>query len=423
MIPTRRVGARVAHTLLATVLSGILTYVVLAMVSRTLDPGAFDAFSVFWSISLIIGFGFFLPIEQESARLGRDADAAAALPAALMQATALVVLIVGVLAVAFIPVAIGALGMTPALALATVLVVVASGVQFAGRGRLLAEGRSVAFANTLILDTVLRVALLGAVGVAAASGSLQQADALYAIALMVAIVAAHAWAVPWKAWRPHAVLGATFRRALGVLVATSLCAQVLVNAGPILIQASSAGDGLAGAFQASSMLARVPLAIITPIQAMLVGPIAARVLAGQSSALRGMMRSVAVAAVMIAAAGAFVGWMVGPWLVDLIFGPGRALPAQDIAILIAGVVVHVALIVLTQAVIAAGRHRSALVSWACAVGAAGLVFAALVTAAGPVLAVELGFGVGSLVGAAITYGMLMRSARLTERPTTAERGV
>lgn len=423
MIPTRRVGARVAHTLLATVLSGILTYVLLAMVSRAVDPTAFDAFSVFWSVSLIIGFGFFLPVEQEAARLGRDTDAAAALPAALMQATLLLMLIVGVLAVAFVPVAIGALGMPPALAAATVLVVVASGVQFAGRGRLLAEGRGVAFTNTLILDTVLRVTLFGAVGVAVAHGSLHQADAWYGIALVVAIVSAHAWAVPWKAWRRHPALGATFRRALGVLVATSLCAQVLVNAGPVLVQASSASDGLAGAFQASSMLARVPLAIITPIQAMLVAPIAARTLAGQSSALRGMMRGVAVAAMVIAAAGAFVGWMVGPWLVELIFGPGRALPAQDIAILVAGVVVHVALIVLTQAVIAAGRHRLALVAWACAVGAAGLMFVMLVSAAGPVLAVELGFGVGSLVGAAITYGMLTRSARLTEGPKTAERGV
>ncbi|BDZ45905.1 hypothetical protein [Naasia aerilata] len=69
----------VAHTVGATLLAGALTYVFLGTVSRSLGAAQYDLFSVYWSLSLILGFGLFLPVEQELSRAGAGAaDAAAA---------------------------------------------------------------------------------------------------------------------------------------------------------------------------------------------------------------------------------------------------------------------------------------------------------------------------------------------------------
>lgn len=413
MIPSRRAGVRAAHALTATVIAGVLTYVVLALVSRTVEDGAFDQFSVFWSISLIVGFGFFLPVEQEAARLSRDSSVGTALLPTMMRATLTVGIGVVIIGCLSLPLLSGVLGLSPALAAACVAMVVASAVQFAARGRMLATSRDTAFVNLLILDTVLRVALLGAVALAAVLIPLVDADAWYAFALIAAIVGAHAWAVPWRSWAPqNPAVVAAFRKAVVLLVATSLCAQILVNAGPIVIQALEPSTGSAGAFQASSTLARVPLAMITPVQAMLVGPLAALAIAGDVDAIAATMRRVAIAAIGLALVGGAAALFIGPWLVDFIFGAGRALPGPDLALLVVGVIVHVALIVFTQAVIGAGQHISALMAWVIALGGGILVFIVALASAGPVLAVELGFGVGSAAGAVVAYVALIRRAHI-----------
>ncbi len=414
MIPSRRTSARAAHALTATVLAGVLTYVVLALVSRSVSAAEFDQFSVFWSIALIIGFGFFLPVEQESARISRAQPESPSLYPVMMRVTVVLVGAVIVLVALASPALIGMLGMPPMLVVASALVALASGIQFAGRGRLLAESRMTAFSNVLIADTLLRVALFAAVAVIATTIAGTDPETLFALALIAAIVIAHAWAVPWTRWSPiDRGLLVEFRRAVLLLVGTSLCAQILVNAGPILIQALADTPGLAGAFQASSTLARIPLAMITPIQAMLVGPLAAMAIAGDHAAVVRLMRRVSAAAIVAALAGAVVGWLLGPWIVDLIFGSGRALSGPDIALLVAGVVVHVALIILTQAVIAMGHHRAAFLTWLIALVSATIVFLMVNALAGPVLGVELGFGVGSLVGAAVAFGLVSRLSRVS----------
>lgn len=420
MIPSGRAGARAVHALTATVLAGLLTYVVLALVSRSVSATEFDQFSVFWSLALIIGFGFFLPVEQEAARLSRSGPDEPALYPVMMRVTAAIVAFVVVLVGIASPLLHGVLGLPPMLILACALVAVASGIQFAARGRLLAESRTTAFTNVLIADTILRVALFAVVAFASATLLGSDADVAFAFALIVAIVAAHAWVVPWTRWSPYDPrLGRTFAAAVAFLVGTSLCAQILVNAGPILIKALADSPGLAGAFQASSTLARIPLAMITPIQAMLVGPLAALAVAGDHAQVERMMRRVAFAALGLAAVGGLVGWLAGPWLVELIFGPGRALSGPDIALLVIGVVVHVTLIILTQAVIATGRHRGALIAWAIALFAGAVVFVATLPA-GPVLAVELGFGIGSLIGALVAYALVARLARVGHVPEPIE---
>lgn len=399
------------HAIVASLLAGVLTYVLLGLVSRSVGAQAFDQFSVFWSLALIVGFGFFLPIEQEAARLGRGSvprrDVVAAMT--VTASSLAVVVTLGMLLVT--PLLVGALDLTAGLALCCVLVVLASAIQFTARGALLVNSRSRAFSNTLILDTVVRVACFALVAAVVWGFRPDDAVTWYAAALVVAIIAAHAWAFPWASWRGSAEVRRVFARAVLVLVAMNLLAQLLVNAGPVVIQAYGADTGAAGAFQASSTVARIPLAIITPIQTMLVGPLAALALAQDRSGIRRVVVRVAAAAAVLAAIGAAAGWFLGPWVVELIFGPGRALSGPEMALLIAGVIVHVALIVFTQAIVATGDHRRALVVWAVALAASAVVFFATVGSLGAVVGVELGFGVGSLAGAVLALALLTRRAR------------
>ncbi|MET0734700.1 MAG: hypothetical protein ABWY55_03520 [Microbacterium sp.] len=407
-----RGGSRVAHALAATGLAGLLTYVLLAIVSWTVDASEFDDFSVFWSIALILGFGFFLPIEQEAARLGRDARVADQVPRATVRVAVETTIAVTLLVCLSIPLLTGALHLSPGLVACCVGVVLASAVQFSARGAMLASSRSTAFSNTLILDTVLRVALLGVVAVGVVVAGLAPAAVWYAVALIVAIIASHAWALVTTTWgpKPSPAVVTAFRRAALVLIGMSLCAQIMINVGPLVIQALEPDSGLAGAFQASSTLARIPLALITPVQAMLVVPLAALALGGDIRGLQRTMRRVSLAAVALAVLGGVVGFFLGPWIVELVFGPGRALDHIDLALLVSGVILNVALIIFTQALIAMGRHRSTLVAWALALAVMAVCFFLVLPGLGVVLAVELGFGIGSLAGAAIAFGFLDRAA-------------
>ena len=49
--------------------SGLLVNAYLAIIARTISAAEYAYFGAFWSLALVTGFGMFLPIEQETARL------------------------------------------------------------------------------------------------------------------------------------------------------------------------------------------------------------------------------------------------------------------------------------------------------------------------------------------------------------------
>ena len=54
---------------LAMVGSGLLVNSYLAIIARSVSAAEYAYFGAFWSLALVVGFGFYLPIEQETARL------------------------------------------------------------------------------------------------------------------------------------------------------------------------------------------------------------------------------------------------------------------------------------------------------------------------------------------------------------------
>jgi len=422
----------------ATVVTGLVTYVFLGIVSRglaALSPdaasgdAAFDMFSVFWSVALVVGFGLFLPVEQELARLGahgRD------VPAAVRSALGLsaVVALAGVAVVAAAAPLLLAAGMPPGLVVAYALIAPVSALQFTARGAMVARGDVPAYSRVLLADSGLRVVLALAALLLLTALDLPDAVAWFAAALLGAIALAH---VPVllrlraRTARPAAVAGtgavdpalvaaegaavesgggptpgsgaATgIRRAYLALLGAGVCAQLLLNAGPVVIAALDRTVGTAGAFQATFSVARVPLFMLVPLQGLIVPPLVAYVRRGETGAL---IRRMSLLAALIAGVGVVAGVvaaLAGPWVIELVFGAGRSLPAVDVGILVLGVFAHVGLVIGTQALIATDRHRDSSLAWVIALVAAAVATAAVQAPLGWATAIAAGFGAGSLVG-------------------------
>jgi O-antigen/teichoic acid export membrane protein len=90
--------------------------------------------------------------------------------------------------------------------------------------------------------------------------------------------------------------------------------------------------------------------------------------------------------------------LAGPFVIELVFGEGRSLPALDVGILVLGVFAHVGLVIGTQALIATDRHRDSSLAWTTALVAAAAATALLQGPLGWATAIAAGFGIGSLIG-------------------------
>jgi hypothetical protein len=107
---------------------------------------------------------------------------------------------------------------------------------------------------------------------------------------------------------------------------------------------------------------------------------------------------VAAAVTGIGALGARPAILAGPTVLELLFGPHLLVPATDLALMVLAVCAQIGLVVLTQALVATRRHRSAGFTWLVAVAVAAAVFAVVDPL---LLRVELALLIGSLVGAVV----------------------
>jgi O-antigen/teichoic acid export membrane protein len=105
----------------------------------------------------------------------------------------------------------------------------------------------------------------------------------------------------------------------------------------------------------------------------------------------------------LTALAAVVGLLAGPSVVRLVFGPRYALPGADIALLAAGSVLHLGLLVASQTLVASARSRSVATVWLIGLAAAAAVFLLVPSLA---LRCAAGFTVGSGAGLAVAAGFL-----------------
>ncbi|MFW3172824.1 hypothetical protein [Geodermatophilus sp. CPCC 206100] len=365
---------------LSVVLSGVLTYGYLALVARSLPADEYGWFGAYWSLALVVGLGAFLPIELEVTRLvhlggGGGLPRGAGPACAVLTAASLAAVLLAA------PLLLPALGGSLGLLLALGAVCVVSAGQFLLRGLLLGNGRYGSHGTVLLADAAARVACAAAV-----AALVQPADAAaFGWTLVAALVLAHLPLLGWLALRPPraAAGGAAPERLrlppLGHLAVGTLCAQALLNAAPVLVTGTAGpGEGAtAAAFVAAFTLVRLPLFVAVPLQSALLPTLTDVTARPESGPRRRLLVRLLAAVAALAAVGGVLGALAGPPLVALLFGERYAVAAGIVAVLAVGSVLHVGLLVCSQGVVAAGRHRDSALAWgaglAVAAGVAALV--------------------------------------------------
>lgn len=398
----------------AIAIASVAGWVLLALVGRLLTPAEFALFVAFWGVLFGIG-GSLSTVEQELARHASTGSSPDQPSVGAVTATA--ALFAGVA---------GAVTMIPALAErlygssgsgAGIVVLVAAvgfAVQFATRGRLVGSGATRDYAGIVVAEAAIRLVLLMALWWAGRTN-------LTGMALAVA-----AGSFAWLLWfgQARAVLAATAhhtggwlraaRRSGSLMLGAALTSAVITGFPSMVTALTGNPPGAAGgAVFAALTISRVPLLLVSPIQAVAV-PTVVRWQqdphAGASRLHRALLAG-ALGAVGVGLIGALLGYLLGPWAVRLVYGHAYDVPALAVALLVLSAFLLAFVLLMSAALIAVAAHRQMILMW---------LVAASVTAAWLILSpldVVATTATGSLAGpvAAIAYGLPTLWSRTSRR--------
>ncbi|MCU1627548.1 MAG: polysaccharide biosynthesis protein, partial [Pseudonocardia sp.] len=291
--------------------SGLLLNAYLAIIARNLSPAEYGYFGAFWSLTLVAGFGFFLPIEQETARLlqtpGRPLGVVRAV---LATAATMVVAQIAVLAISW-PVLMRTFGGHSVTVVAFGVICLASGAQFIVRGALIGMDRMGRHALIMVVDAALRVAFATLVALVVAEPNSPEFAWTLAAALLLAHVPQLLALLPRRnrigslpAPGSTNLTARDIGSAVVPLLLGSLCAQALLNGPPVLVPALAQTDAdatRAGQFVAAYTLTRVPLFLVVPLQTALLPLLTGLLHDGDRRALRRVIGKITAGLLTLAA--------------------------------------------------------------------------------------------------------------------------
>lgn len=395
---------------------GASSYAYLALAARRTSAAGYTELSLLWVVTMTVGIGVFLPLEQELARFlaerrGRAADAGAGVVAAAQAGAALVGLVVLVALVLQGPLA-RLLGST-GLVWAATLGVAGQGVAYLVRGVAAGGQHFRLYAWQLALEGGLRVAaaaLLAADGVH---------DVLpYALVLGPASILSAAVTVPAVRAalrrRGEAVRRRDLSRSFGWLVLATLFAQLLANAAPVVVRYAGGGDPAAtGRFFSSLLVARVPLFLFAAVQAVLLPSLSQAIGAGDDAGFRVAQGRVERAVAAFGLASLALAATLGVPVVRLVFGARYALDVTGLVLLVSGAAVYLLAATAAQAALALGLHRRVAVGWAVGCSTGGL---ALLLPVGLTTRAASCFLVGAAMAATVLLAAVHDRAALATVP-------
>jgi O-antigen/teichoic acid export membrane protein len=361
-----------AAVLLSAVVSGGGSYVLLILVAKATSATGYADFAVFWSIVVTVGLGVYFPVEQETAR-----EFAGAIPGARRGSLASIAfrfagLISAALAVACLalltPVGTEYLG-SPWLVVALFVALAGYLLQFPVRGLLSGSRRPAAYASIVGLEGVLRIvlpALVILLGFASAP--------VFAIAVGVAAAGSAAPVLlqrnrGWLDGPDVALAGYASR--VGRLIVAACSIQLLLNSGVLLARTVGSSDAvLAGQILTCISIARIPVFIYQALQVLYL-PRVASAWRHKGTASAARLVALAVAAATVVGLVTFFGmWLLGPWLISVLFSPDLVLSTPLLLIVTGGVCVFIVALVLSDGVLATGGHTAVVRSWLIGVVAA-----------------------------------------------------
>jgi len=342
-------------------------YAHLAVAGHSLPASGMADLSVLWSIVFLLGLGVFLPVEQELIRhvAERKAVGEGAAPV-VRRACGLSGL---VLAVILVPLAAAARPLADRLfggdtAMVTVLgcACVALAVTAVSRGTLAGLGTFGGYGAQLAIDGGLRAAMACALGLAG-SHSAVAFGLVLTVAPLLAVLCTLGPLLPRVRAGPPLPWAAMSHR-LGLLIGTMLLAQVLINAAVISVRLLSPGSpAVVGALLAAAVMARVPLFVFTSLQTSLLPGLAGAIAAGDRAGFRRLLSRSCAVVVVLGIVGGLPATILGPWLIQVLFGAHPVLGNAAFGWLAIGTLCYMLAMVLGQGAMALSRHRDQLLSW------------------------------------------------------------
>jgi O-antigen/teichoic acid export membrane protein len=362
-LPAR--GGRDASALAAgSLVSGVLAYVFFAMVTRALGAEPAAPVAVLWAWWSFAGAAVTFPVQHWISRT-------AAMPAG----EAGVRRGLGVVAAAVTGASVVAGGLAwlgserlfgphgTWFPLLVVAVGLGSGVLGVVRGTLSGRHRFGAVGLGLVVENAIRCL---------AAAALMAAGDDRPVAYGLALVAGYAAAVLWPAALVPRTTG-TGRGGgspLGFVTGASagqLLAQLTLTGGPVLLAAVGGAPAQVTALFAGLALFRAPYTLAIGLVAGLTGRLTRWIEAGRTDLLARMREGVVAATLVVGALAAALGAWLGPDVMELIFGSGVRLPAEDTALVAVGSVLALANLVLTVELLAHGRTVALVRTWLVAV--------------------------------------------------------
>jgi O-antigen/teichoic acid export membrane protein len=376
--------------------------------ARALGVERYASLSVLWALVFLVGPGFFLPFEQElgrtlAARRARNVGGRPVILRAAAACAGLTVLLLALTAVASRPLLEFLLGDEFLLLVALAAALAAYACEFVVRGTLSGNGRFGAYG--MVIGSEGAVRLLAAVALAVVG-----VDEVGPYGLALGLAPFVATAIGMRGQRGLATPGpespwSELSSALGLLLAASLLAQLLINAGPLAVRILAGPDeqAEAGRFLAGVVIARVPLFLFQAVQAALIPKLSALAAAGKLAEFRHGLRQLLLLFTALGVASTLGCLAVGPELLALLFGEGFELGRVDLGYLAAASATYIIALSLAQALISLAGYARVTLAWVAGI-ATFVVVVAMVDDL--LLRVELGFLAGSTV-AAFAMGALL----------------
>ncbi|MFF1871774.1 hypothetical protein [Streptomyces sp. CB03911] len=404
-----------------TVVLGAASYVHLGVAGHSLTTDQMANVSLLWTIVMSIGIGVFFPIEQEltrivAARAALGHGAGPVLRRATVLTTGILGLTLAALAAAAGPIADGLFRGDKALVAALGAAFFGMAVCYLTRGVLAGLGRFGAYGTQLGLDGGLRIVL--AFGCAAFG--VRSALAFSLILAVAPVIAVLATLPPLlRAVKPGpAIAWRDLCGGLGLLICSTLLSQVVVNAAVLSTKLLAPTDSaLIAALLNALVLARVPLFVFGSLQASLLNGLSAALAVGDRAAFSGMLRKIGAVVGLLGLLGGIPAVVLGPWLIQVLFGAEPVLGCLDFFWMSAGTVAYMFAMVLGQALMVFKRHNLQLLCWA----AGTLVLLGVTFVPGDVATrVVLAYALGSLATVIGMLAALRRSFPDRTAPGTVE---
>jgi O-antigen/teichoic acid export membrane protein len=359
------------------------SYFTLILAGRLLGAATFAGISVLYVLVSSLATGMFLPVEQEIARRrGHERGYGTFDPVLIRRAIAVSMVAafcVCLIALAAHPVSLKLLGGSVSLLAALCVGLPGYACCFVSRGVFAGTGELGRYGLQLGVEGGFRLAgMLGLV--LAGSHSAAAVGWLFGAAPWIALAASLAGRT---ARRPPVSVsiarGGPLVPALGLLLVSSLAAQLLVNAGPAIVQlfATPAERARAGAFLAALVVVRIPVFLFTAVQPSFLPAMATHAARDRKADFVRLTRRVLATCLVLTAVSTVAAGAVGPMLIRVFFGFREGLSPGTFLAMGLSVGLYLAAMILAQALLGRGLHAWTTAGWLVGLAgtAAGTAFA------------------------------------------------